>query len=243
MGGGKGGVGTSTLAALAAVGLAREGVRVLLVETGSGDLPILFGLGGERAGIGDLSRPGVKPADLLIHPLTDLDVLPAGRGEGSIPDPVGWDLLLRRVSDLYEDYSIVIVDGGNRAASILAACGGGVGRAFIVARPDRMASAGCYALLKVLGSRLPRLEVDLVVNTVAPGTVGGDPGALIREAARTFLGMELRAPVCVPVDPSLPEALAAGASLAESEEGIAAASLLAGVLPRLPTRPGRGNRP
>ncbi len=226
--GGKGGVGTSTLSALAAVACARAGVRTLLVEVDPSGLPLLLGLPGERMGAADLRGSGVEVEDLLVSPSPCLDLLPAGSGEGgSWSDPGARDLLLRRVGELYERYERVVVDGGNRAASVIPACELGVEHVWIVTGPDRLAAAGTYALLKLLRRRYPEVPASLLAN---PGTsrTGDVAAELVREAARSFLGWEIQVALRVPPDPDLADRAATGTSLAAGE-GLAALDAIASI--------------
>jgi len=203
--GGKGGVGTSTLAALMALGLAGRGIRTLLVEADPGGLPLLFGFQGEQAGVHDLSSPGVRVADILLHPAPGLDLLPAGRwGDPYSEDATERALLLRRAGDIYERYDRVVVDGGNQAVSALTACEAGVERVLLVVRPERIAAAGAYAMLKALRIRFPRMPVGLLANGVDPGRP--DPWvASVGEAAARFLGEEPEVLARIPLDPGLTE--------------------------------------
>lgn len=227
VGGGKGGVGTSTLAALLAVGSARGGQRTLLVESDPGGLPLLFGVPGERAGIPDLARHGVEPRDLLLPLGGSLDLLPAGRWGDSLTSHLPERaLLLRRAGSLYETYDRVVVDGGNRAVTVISSCEAGVERVWLVSRPDRIAAAGAYALLKALHLRFPGLPVACLLNATPAHLREGGLQDPVGEAALRFLGVELEPGSPVPLDPGLPRAVERGESLAELEAGPALTALL-----------------
>ena len=73
-------------------------------------------------------------------------------------------MLLRRVSGLYERFDLVVVDGGSRLDSVMAACAAGAGRLVGVTTPDRIAQAAVYALLKVTRGRFGALPTELVVR-------------------------------------------------------------------------------
>jgi MinD-like ATPase involved in chromosome partitioning or flagellar assembly len=226
--GGKGGVGTSTVAGLLALALARKlgsGGRVLLVEAGPGGLPLRFGVEGEVAGIADLSRGGLRPEELVRPVAPGVEMVPAGGWEvyGG-PDGAERALLLRRVMDLYPDYDQVVVDAGARADSVHAATQAGLGTLMVVTQRDRVAAAGAYALVKALGERIPELPVILAVNRASPAE-GRSVAGVVQEAAANFLGASLPLGPVVPPDAQVSEASVSGQSLAELAEGPALRAL------------------
>jgi MinD-like ATPase involved in chromosome partitioning or flagellar assembly len=221
VGGGSGGVGTSTVAALLALAARRQGARTLLVEGVSGGLAIILGQEGERVGIPDLARPGVAPSDLLISLADGIDLLPAGRwGDGSTQEENERALLLRRASDLYDAYDRVVVDGGSRATTVLSACSGGVERLWIVTQRSRVAAAGAYALVKALSARYPSLPLSLIANRTDPDE-GRQALSAIRTGCRRFLGFAPDEGPSLPADPVLVRALEEGQSILDVAPGAA----------------------
>jgi MinD-like ATPase involved in chromosome partitioning or flagellar assembly len=219
VGAGKGGVGTSTMAALMALVGAARGERTLLIEAVPGGLPLLFGMQGEIAGIADLVRPGVGPSELLHRVGEGLDLLPSG-GLGDPRDlsSSGRTLLLRRCAEIYEQYDRVVVDGGASAASVMGACEVGLQRLWIVTLPDRVAAAGAYALLKAVIGRWPTLPCSLVVNR-ADEEEGEAVRRVISDAAHSFLNAVPQGNVVIPPDPTLSRSVAKGVSLHDLSDG------------------------
>lgn len=217
-GAGKGGVGTSTCAALTALAAARAGREVLLVEADdqSGSLGLLFGLGGLRAGLSDL-RAGADPEDLLVPVAPGLRLLPGGGGsvDATWASAAGERrALLRRVASLYDGYDLVVVDGGSRVDGVMAAAAPGVATLLVVTGPDRIALAGAHALLKVMAARLPGVPAELVVaGTDEAG--GREAHRVSSEAAALFLERELPFAGAVPTDDAVAAAVAEGRSIAE----------------------------
>lgn len=221
VGAGKGGVGTSTVTALLALAARRKGSRTLVVEGVSGGLALILGQEGETAGIPDLARPGVEPADLLV-PLADgMDFLPAGRwADASTQEETERALLLRRVGELYDAYDRVVVDGGSRATTVLAACSAGIERLWIVTHRNRVAAAGAYALVKAMGERHPGLPLSLVANRTDPDE-GRQALSAIRAGCRRFLGSAPDEGPALPTDPKLLRALDEGRSILDIPPGAA----------------------
>jgi flagellar biosynthesis protein FlhG len=207
VGAGKGGVGTSTISALLALAGAREGRRVLLVDgdEGVGSLHLLMGLTDPGPGLGDLRGGELTPHDLL-HPLAQsLWLLPGGGGggEATLSTSLGERrALFRRVSTLYEEFDLVVLDGGSHLASVLAACSAGAERLLALTTHDRVAMAATYALLKVTQDRFPHLPVEILVN------FGEDPSSdevfrMMSVAGNRFLGLQPGFAGCIPADAAL----------------------------------------
>ncbi|TVP45388.1 MAG: hypothetical protein EA350_09365 [Gemmatimonadales bacterium] len=236
--GGKGGVGTSTLAALLGARIAHRGSRTLLVELAPGGLHLLLGIGGEVAGLSELATPGVS-AESLVRPVAErLDLLPAGPPAVDGLGTAHLSLLLRKVVELFANYDRVVVDAGSRADLVIPAGLAGAAELWVVTQQDRVAAAGAYALLKVASHRLPGLPVRLLVNRATPGEARSVAGS-VADAAATFLGLEVGPELAVPVDGSLPGHTLAGHSLAERASSPVARTLADAVLP-LPDVLGRG---
>lgn len=216
-GAGKGGVGTSTLAGLTALGLARAGVSVLAVDADEtvGSLHLLFGLPLESAGLGTLRGGRVQPEELVVEVAPGLSLLPGGAGgvEATLAIAAAERrVLLRRVAALYERFDAVVVDGGSRLDSVMGACAAGAGRLVAVTTRDRIAQASAYALLKVAQARFPSLPVQLAVNRAAEAEAR-DAYELVDGAARTFTGRGVPFAASIPEDGALAGALALGQPL------------------------------
>ncbi len=226
VGAGKGGVGTSTIAALAAMAGAERGLRVLLVDADEnvGAQALLFGLPPAGPGIGALRGGDVTPDELLVKVAPGLILLPGGGGEdlGTTASGVAHRrVLLARVSSLFDGFDMVVLDGGSRLESVLAACRTGAERLLAVTAPDRIALAAGYALFKVVRARFPGLPVEVVVNR-ATTSQGGDVFNVVRDAAAVFLETPVGFTGAVPSDPVLEEVVQSGRSLLPSSRALEA---------------------
>lgn len=167
VGSGKGGVGTSTVAALLAVMAAADGHDVLLVDADEshGTLPLLFGIEPHHS-LSELRGGDVAPSDLLLRLGPTLALVAAG-GDGEASsrlEPAERRAMLRRVASLYDRFDLVIVDTGSRLEQVLAAASVGGSRLLAVTAPERVSAAATYALVKVLDSAHGDLPIDLVFN-------------------------------------------------------------------------------
>lgn len=221
---GKGGTGTSTLAALLAVGVAAAGKRVLLVDgnVGGGSLHLYLGREGRKGW--EALKAGATPADLVVEVTDTLALLPgegAEDGPGSV-SAAERQVLFRKVSTLYAAYDLVVVDGGSRLDSVLAACAPGAARLVAVSTPDRVSLAATYALVKVAGAKLPELPVTVLANR-------GDEAAAesLRGAVGRFLGRALDGVAAIPDDECLRAGINAGMDIQDAAvDSPAAAAML-----------------
>jgi flagellar biosynthesis protein FlhG len=226
VGSGKGGAGTSTLAALLAITMAEHGRRVLLVDAGErlGALHLLLGVEPARP-LGALRGGNVEPEDLLVPVAPSLMLLPGEVAPaGASLSTAERRLLFRRVVSLYDRFDLVVVDAGATLDTMLTVCADGVTRFLAVTATDRLSIVATYALVKALHLKFPQVEIEIVANRHT------DEGALrtfdhLRLAASHFLDFPVFFAGAVPDDapPDFAGALAAGMDVHEAATGSSAA--------------------
>ncbi len=230
-GAGKGGVGTSALSGMVGLHLARHGASVLLVDADetAGSLHLMFGLPANVPGLGHLRGGDAQAEDLLVSAERGLHLLPGGGGGLDTTLAVAAAerrILLRRVAALYERFDVVLVDGGSRLDSVMAACAVGSGRLVAVTTPNRIAEAASFALIKVARGRFPELPMEVAVNR-ATDAEGREAYQMVDAATSTFLGEGIRFTGVVPADPELERHVAHGGSLCELSRSTPAVSAAA----------------
>jgi flagellar biosynthesis protein FlhG len=237
VGSGKGGVGTSTIAALLALLVSAAGRDVLLVDGDEnlGTLHLLFGVE-PRYTLGALRGGEVEPAELLVPLGPSLTLLPGGGTAGGTGDaslsPAERRALFRRVASLYSGYDLVVIDGGSRLDCALSVCGAGIDRLLAVTATDRISVAATYALIKALEGRLPGLPADVVVNRTdaqAATRIRED----LRAATDHFLGRTLGYAGAIPEDACLRAGIEAGMTIQDAAAGSATAEIVQGISEQL----------
>ena len=229
---GKGGVGTSTVAALLALAAAGLGQRVLLVDPDDqvGPLAQLLGVRPRHA-LADL-RDGVDAAELVVPVSELLALVPGGPPAEASRAVEGAErrALLRRVGGLYGSHDLIVIDGGSRFELVGACCDGAAGvaggapaRLVAVTGTDPIALAATYALVKATAQRPGIGSTELLVNR-ADGETAARTFALADEAARQFLGRSLVLAGSLPDDACLDLALRAGMTLLDAAAGSPAAA-------------------
>jgi flagellar biosynthesis protein FlhG len=173
--GGKGGVGKSTLAADLGVLLARQGVRVLLVDLdlGLANLDVLLRLSTVRT-IEDALARSCSFADCVIRGPGGVHVLPAGSGSAAMgmPDEARRATVLGALRELALDYDLILGDSAAGIGHDVLAFAAAADHVFVVTTPNPAALTDAYGLIKALdtwgfesGTEVPTPE--LVVNRVA----------------------------------------------------------------------------
>ncbi|MGQ0766201.1 MAG: nucleotide-binding protein [Gemmatimonadota bacterium] len=220
VGSGKGGVGTSTVAALLAATMAADGVSVLLVDAGHrfGALHHLLGLEPVVA-LSEL-RGGRRDAGDMVLPVSHHLSLLATSEEGSL-SPTERRLMMRRIAGLYHSYSLVVIDAGSTAESLLGACRDSVSRLLAVSAADRISLVATYAVVKLMHEQLPGLRVDVIGNRVDEESAAR-MHEYVNGAAVRFLGRTVPFGGTVPDDPDFGRVLAAGMGTEEAATGSSA---------------------
>lgn len=226
---GRGGSGTSLLAALLAAAAAGDGFRVLLVDTDDllGPLAMTFGAT-PRASWTDLRGGKAAPMD-VITPITATLTLVAG-GPARLSDDATpltsaeRRACMKRVSMLGEGMDLVVMDAGSRLDAVLGSVTPHAGERMlaVAAGHDPIGLASTYALIKAVHARHGALPTEVLVNR-HEGPDATRCFEAIDAGARQFLGMSLRQAGAVPADPTLDAALRAGMPFLDAAAGSPAA--------------------
>jgi flagellar biosynthesis protein FlhG len=226
IGAGKGGVGTSTVAALLAAAMS-DVQNVLLVETGHQLGVVHHMLGVEpRRTLDDLRSGRAEPEELLVPVAERLTLLSAhSPPTANVLTAAERKLLFRRTATLYERYQLVVVDAGSTVDSIVTACGDGATRFLAVSAPDRITVVSTYALIKLLHLQRPSVVVEVVANRCDDDAASRTMD-MLTAASEQFLRRPVEFAGCVPDDPNFTNALAGGVSAVDAAAGSPAADAL-----------------
>jgi flagellar biosynthesis protein FlhG len=244
VGSGKGGAGTSVVAALVAIAAAAAGRRVLLVDADPHVGPQRHLLGvAPRHVVADLARGAAL--DALATPVSATLSLVAG-GPATVVtsahagvDPAEHRALLRRVAALYQNHDLIVVDGGSRLDTVCACCetGGLPARLLVVTGTEPIALAATYALLKAARERTAALPGGPVDSEVVVNRHDDDAAqhgfAQVAQACREFLGTTTAFAGAIPDDACLSVALRSGMPLQDAATGSPAAVATHALVERL----------
>ena len=226
--GGKGGVGTSVMTALLALGCASTGARVLLVDgnEGNGMLHLLFGV--RPVSSMDALRDPAIPVTQVCIELGESFTMVAGRPASS--DQLNLSTAARRTPferllPLSSEYDCVVVDAGSHLDGILAVAESGAGQALIVTDADRISLAASFALIKVLASEAPALRGSVLVNR-HDDAVALRAGSQLVDACMLFLDRRIDVAGTIADDACLRAALGAGMPIGDAAQGSTAAETM-----------------
>lgn len=229
---GRGGSGTTLVAALLAVAAAGDGYRVLLIDTDDLLGPLAMTLGvTPRATWQDLRGGRATPTDVATPVSATLTLVaggPARRNSEGAPvvtlTAAERRASLRRLSVLSEGVDLVVIDCGSRLESVFAAIAPHSGETLIAiaAGVDPVGLASTYALCKAVSARHGALPVEILVNR-QEGSDATRCFDLIDAGARQFLGYALHLAGAIPADATLDAALHKGMPFPDAAVGSPAA--------------------
>jgi MinD-like ATPase involved in chromosome partitioning or flagellar assembly len=232
---GKGGVGTSVVASLAALTAAERGDRVLLVDAseGGGTLHHLFGVR-PTASLWMLIDEHMQP-DVLPMAVDSRLSLVAGGTSAAATAPASDNerrSALARLAHLYTEYDTVIVDGGSRLDTIAALSDLADPTMLLVTAADRLSLAANYALVKSVSARRNDAPIAVLSNRHSEALAAESCDFLIG-ACSHFLGRTIDVAGVLPDDPCLQAAVGAGMTVRDALDGSPAAEAMRGVLSRV----------
>jgi len=185
--GGKGGVGTTQIAANMAVELGLKGNRVLFVDAGVGDARLILGIDCKL----DLRNviSGEKSIEEIVCPGPGgISVLPAHCNREQAESLAPWqrERLLRGLSATATVYDFVLADTVRGVSPGLPAWG--PTEVIVLTTPEATSLAGTYARIKELARLDPGGMVHTVVNMACDGPQATRTFKAIDRVAERFLG-------------------------------------------------------
>lgn len=232
---GKGGVGTSIVASLAALAAVERGEKTLLVDAteAGGALHHLFGMR-PSASLWMLADHRSQPAEIAIAIDDRLALVPGGTSGPAVAPATDHErrAALSRLAFVFKDYDLLIVDGGNRLDTIAAVADVVDPATLLVTSADRLALAANYALVKSMHGRRAESRIAVLANRHGEAAAA-EACEYLAGACSHFLGRTIDVVGCIPDDPCLQAAIGAGMTVRDALEGSPAADAMRGVLARV----------
>ena len=228
---GKGGVGTSIVAALSALSAAERDARVLLVDAteSGGAQHHLFGVRPAHT-LWSLSDPQSDPDSTLIAVDDNLTLV-----AGGTPAPANdaeRRAALTRLAHAFPNYDIVIFDAGSRLDSVTAVVETADASMVLVTSADRLSLAANYALVKAVRARRAETVISVLSNRHGEA-LAKEACEFLVGACSHFLGRAIDMLGALPDDPCLQAAIGAGMTVRDALGGSPAAESMRGILSRL----------
>ena len=199
--GGKGGLGTTTIAANLAVALERQGHRTVLVNADldrGGSLHV--GQHGEQGSVIDVLAGRCSVREALEHGPAGIQVLSdAWASDASaVFSATAQQRLISELKNLMPHTDIVVVDTGSRRSPFVRCFWQSAASVLVVTTTDAMAIMECYAAIKVLLAGDHSIPIQTIVNHSPNQAAAEDVQARIAAACRRFLGIEVCSAAEVP---------------------------------------------
>jgi len=189
--GGKGGVGTTTLAINVAVALGQLGKRVVLVDADlqRGDVAAFCGLK-EEYSVADVMSARRTVHEVLQLGPAGIQILP---GAWAPNQPVDWNplaqqRLLQQLKTLGRHADIVILDAGCSGGEVLRRYWQAADQVLLVTSPQSVSIMDTYAAIKMFDAADVEAEIAVVVNRAETAEQAASVQQRIENSCQRFLG-------------------------------------------------------
>ncbi len=211
--GGKGGVGTTTVAIHLAIVMARQARRVLLVDADPdrADVAVLCGVPADHD-LTDLAARRRTLAEVMVPGPDGIFVVP-GAGRAVTSDGTinrfhqRW---IAAVSAAEEPFDYVVVDTGNGSARSVKVLWEAADLVLLVTTAELPSIIDAYASIKTLAERTAPPTIHTLINRVSEPAVAYDAHGRLARAVWRFLGFHLDSAGHLAVDEDLADTSIAG---------------------------------
>jgi len=204
--GGKGGVGTTTMAVNLAVALAQRGIRTVLVDADShgGDVATLCRLDDAHSLAGVLAGRSTVAESLQPGP-GGIRVLAGIWALERVSDypPSACEAMALQLGGLSDVADWILVDAGQASSAMALTMWRAADLMLLVTTVDDASVMDTYAAIKILYTRKPSATVSTLVNAVPCCEDSDGVHARLARACRRFLGFEPAAIGRVDSDPDI----------------------------------------
>ncbi len=199
---GKGGVGKSNFTLNYALGLAKHGKQVVILDAdvGFANIDVLMGIKPQKT-LADLIQKRATLDEILETGPHDIKLIAGGSGFQELIDiqPEQCDYLLEQLGALQGVADYVLIDTGAGLNAQMLQLILASDDVYVVLTPEPTAITDAYALIKMVVNREPNTRLQLVINRAQSMGEGKETAEKVRLVAERFLGVELST-FCVLLD-------------------------------------------
>jgi len=209
--GGKGGVGTTTIAVNLAVVLAQEGQHSLLCDAAGGDVALQCHLE-PRHTLADALAGKRTLAQVMHAGLAGVQILPGTRELVRWHETAehAWNRLMAQLPSLLPRPEVVVIDAGSQPDPLARQLWQTADRVLLVTTVETAAILDAYASIKLLNDPARSASIAVVVNRAPKESMAAEAQRRLAHACWRFLGLPLRNVGSMPEDGAVPQSAARG---------------------------------
>jgi len=204
VGGGKGGVGTTTIAVQLAAALVTQGRRTVLVDADLDRAGATLGGDPDGGTLADVLAGRRSVHEVLARGPAGIQCVSGAWAPGQIAEPstAAIERLLRELSGLGLFADVVVIDVGNARNAVVRQFWQAANLVLLVTHADPAAIMEAYAAIKLLAAE-SQVPIHALVNQTADAAAADEARQRIARACQRFLGRSIVAAGQVPPEPDL----------------------------------------